>query len=66
MSETKLPEIDGAMPPEDQQQVMGDDPVGQPRKNMTGGEFSSQRNSQPQPAPSGGKSAFVAKKERLE
>ena len=40
MSETKLPEIDGALPPEEQQQI-GDDPVGQPRQNLTGGEFGS-------------------------
>lgn len=41
MSETKLPEIDGAMPPQDQTEAMGDDPVGQPRQNLTGAEFSS-------------------------
>ena len=65
MSGTKLPEIDGALPPETEQQLDPDDP--QRQQNRTGGEFSSNRNSQSQPAPGGGgKSAFVAKKERQE
>ena len=41
MSETKLPEIEGAMPPENQQQI-GDDPGQQRAPN----DFGSQRNSQ--------------------
>ena len=62
MSDTKLPEIDGALPQEDQQLPQDDM---QARGGLhTGGEFSSNRNSQSQPAPGGGKSAFVAKKER--
>jgi len=63
MSEGKLPEIDGALPREETpQHVDPDDPQARQR---TGGDFSSNRNSQSQPAPGGGgKSAFVAKKER--
>lgn len=66
--ETKLPEIDGALPADDDgQQPLDDLQMSNARQNIhTGGEYSSNRGSQSHPpgGMGGGKSHFVAKKER--